>query len=303
MTTKAASKSRQARSSTRARARDSKANKPKPMAYSAEIATRICEALAVGQSVATICKANDMPSETTVYQWLYRHQEFLAQYRGARVAGCERLADELFEIVDDASHDWVKRETASGKVEVVADHEHISRSRLRFDARRWYLSKIVPKIFGDHASLVVSGDLHHTVASEPTSDLEIARRHAFLLGLGEIQLSAMGFPELAKLMKIEDALRARGIDPAAPFDKPAPPPEFLALPAPAEIELNPQEQVQPAPAAAASEPPAAVLQTQPAEDEDPELVLQNRLMEADIRRQTHPIQSFVPFGPRRPWRR
>lgn len=47
----------------------------------------------------------------------------------------------------------------------------------------------------------------------------------------------MNFPELAKLLQLEDELRKIGINPAEPFDKPPPRPELLAAPAP--IEINP----------------------------------------------------------------
>lgn len=150
----------------------------KNVPYSLELATRICDLLATGVSVAKICKAKDMPHETTVYGWLYQHPEFLAQYRGARIAGCERIADELFAIVDDGSNDWIKRKTAAGKDEIVADHEHISRSRLRFDARRWYLSRLVPKVFGDRVEL--TGAEGKPLIPEQ-SMLEVGRKLAFIL--------------------------------------------------------------------------------------------------------------------------
>ena len=37
------------------------------------------------------------------------------------------------------------------------DHHHIQRSKLRVDTRKWYLSKIVAKIYGDKTSIEHSG--------------------------------------------------------------------------------------------------------------------------------------------------
>lgn len=196
------------------------AHAKEPIQYSSELATRICDLLATGESIKTICQADGMPHETTVYGWLYRQPEFLKQYRGARIAGCEKIADELFEIVDDTSKDWVKRESSAGKVEVVADHEHISRSRLRFDARRWYLSKLVPKVFGDRVELEVQGEIRMPV--DEIGVIERARRVVFVLSLGEKELLQLKFPELSKLLRVEAALKKLGINLLEPFGLPVP---------------------------------------------------------------------------------
>jgi hypothetical protein len=47
----------------------------------------------------------------------------------------------------------IERETAQGTVMVV-DHENIQRARLRVDSRKWILSKMLPKIYGDRSELV-----------------------------------------------------------------------------------------------------------------------------------------------------
>jgi hypothetical protein len=55
------------------------------------------------------------------------------------------IADELLEIADDGSNDWMERE--KGGYELNA--EHIQRSRARIDTRKWLLSKMLPKVYGD----------------------------------------------------------------------------------------------------------------------------------------------------------
>jgi hypothetical protein len=59
------------------------------------------------------------------------------------------MADEVVDISDDARNDFVEREDASR----VANQEHIQRSRLRVDTRKWLLSKCLPKIYGDRPVL------------------------------------------------------------------------------------------------------------------------------------------------------
>ena len=58
------------------------------------------------------------------------------------------MADELLEIADDGSNDWMKRQHGADQ-SYAANGEHIQRSRLRLDARKWLLSKALLKIYGD----------------------------------------------------------------------------------------------------------------------------------------------------------
>jgi hypothetical protein len=59
------------------------------------------------------------------------------------------LADEIIDIADDGSNDWMERELESGKTIEVLNAEHVARSRLRVDARKWVAAKLKPKKYGD----------------------------------------------------------------------------------------------------------------------------------------------------------
>ena len=98
-----------------------------------------------------------MPGESTVRGWALDDREgFSAQYTRAREIGYHAMADEVLEIADDGRNDWTERQNGESEVTRAVDHEHLGRSRLRFDARRWLLSKALPKIYGD--KLQHSGD-------------------------------------------------------------------------------------------------------------------------------------------------
>lgn len=121
----------------------------RPSTYSDEIASVICERIADGMSVRAICEAEDMPSKSTVFRWLADHSSFRDQYARAKEAQAEHLADEILDIADDGRNDWMIR-TLRGGIEVeVENTEVLSRSRLRVDARKWLLSKMLPKKYGD----------------------------------------------------------------------------------------------------------------------------------------------------------
>lgn len=114
------------------------------------IADEILSRIADGETLRQICRDKNMPAESTVRSWaLHDYDGFGARYARARDLQVEAWADESIEIADDATNDWVERETSSGRTEVVADRDHISRSRLRVDQRKWLMSKWKPSTYGD----------------------------------------------------------------------------------------------------------------------------------------------------------
>lgn len=120
----------------------------RPSEFSKTTAEVICQRLADGHSLREICRDEKMPGRTTVLRWLTENEEFRSQYAIAREAQADHMADEILEIADDASNDWMLRKQGEDQVEV-ANSEHINRSRLRVDSRKWLLSKLLPKKYGD----------------------------------------------------------------------------------------------------------------------------------------------------------
>jgi hypothetical protein len=101
-----------------------------------------------------------MPSTSTVLKWAREMPEFSQQYTQARKELLEHWAEEVLEISDDGSNDWITREKEEGRVETVVDSEHINRSRLRVDTRKWLLSKLDARKYGD--KLELGGEVQHT---------------------------------------------------------------------------------------------------------------------------------------------
>lgn len=122
----------------------------RPSDYTIEKAAEICAEIANGKSVREICRAEEMPAMSTVFLWLSKHKEFSEQYAKAREAQADYLAEELLEIADDGSNDWIERQGKAGEGSIYAvNGEAINRSRLRVDTRKWILSKLQPKKYGD----------------------------------------------------------------------------------------------------------------------------------------------------------
>ena len=124
----------------------------RPTDYNHEIADEICERLADGESLRAICREDDMPSKATVFRWLSLHKEFSDQYARARETQADSLFDDVLEIADDARNDWMER---NGKEDEgwQLNGEHIQRTRLRVDARKWMAGKLRPKLYGEKSQL------------------------------------------------------------------------------------------------------------------------------------------------------
>jgi hypothetical protein len=125
----------------------------RPTGYTRPLGKAICKMLAAGMSLNEICKRPRIKarcSESTARGWAINPQhEFSANYACAKEASYHKMAEEIMAITDDGTNDYVERKKADGETYVALDHEHVQRSRLRVDTRKWFLSKVLPKIYGD----------------------------------------------------------------------------------------------------------------------------------------------------------
>ncbi len=149
--------------------------------YSDEVGEAICVRLIEGESLREICEDPDLPSQRTVYRWLAAERTFWQLYARAREAQMDRWAEEIVEIADDASNDYIERTGTDGEVERVLDPEAVQRSKLRIDTRKWVMSKLAAKRYGDKVAVDVTGSVEVSALSD--AELE-ARTRARLVALG-----------------------------------------------------------------------------------------------------------------------
>lgn len=123
----------------------------RPSSFTQETADAICGRLIGGESLRQICLSDDMPDKSTVMRWLAseNHTAFRDQYARAKTVQADVMAEEILDIADDGTNDYKSRMSADGSTDEVIDHDHIARSRLRVDARKWLMSKMAPKKYGD----------------------------------------------------------------------------------------------------------------------------------------------------------
>lgn len=100
---------------------------------------------------------------SSVFLWLSKHEDFSEQYTRAREAQADAMLEEILEIADDGKSDSYTDEDGN----VRTNQDVIARSRLRVDARKWAMSKMAPKKYGEKLDLNHSGN----VALVPTINL------------------------------------------------------------------------------------------------------------------------------------
>ncbi len=154
----------------------------RPSSYTQDIADRICSELADGKSMRTVCKADGMPSMQTVFSWLRTMPAFLEQYTRAKEDAADAFAEEMLDIADDAANDWMAANDPENPGYRL-NGEHINRSRLRVDTRKWIASKLKPKKYGDKVQTELTGADGKALIPE-MSDTDVARTLAFLLAKG-----------------------------------------------------------------------------------------------------------------------
>ena len=106
-----------------------------------------------GMSLRSVLKPSDMPDAVTFYKWLDDDAEKIKQYARACNARTDYFADEILGISDERNADaWVS-DTGETKIDGMA----IQRSKLMVDTRKWLMSKMNPKKYGDKVDITSKG--------------------------------------------------------------------------------------------------------------------------------------------------
>lgn len=148
----------------------------RPTTYTQELADRICEELALGKSMRTVCTQEGMPAMSSVFKWLREHKEFSEQYAKAKEESTDAMAEDLLYISDTPVMGEVRTIKPDGSVEIKQD-EMLGHRRLQVDSRKWLMAKMKPKKYGDKLDMTTNGKalptpiLGGTSVSNPPSDI------------------------------------------------------------------------------------------------------------------------------------
>lgn len=109
----------------------------RPSIYTEKMAEDICRRISLGESARQICRDETMPVLSTVMLWLTQADKvfFSDQYDKARQWQADYYADEIVDIADELCVD--------------ADSNSIQRAKLQIDSRKWKVSRMSPRRWGD----------------------------------------------------------------------------------------------------------------------------------------------------------
>tara|TARA_R100001443_G_scaffold54676_2_gene66088 strand:+ start:924 stop:1508 length:585 start_codon:yes stop_codon:yes gene_type:complete len=124
----------------------------------------LCPLLENGMSLTAACaKLPEAPSSSQILDWVSAEPALAEQYARSRETGYKMIADEILaisdenyttveeDVVDEAGNPVLdaKGVRLQRTVKVPLSNEAIARNRLRIDSRKWMLSKMLPKLYGD----------------------------------------------------------------------------------------------------------------------------------------------------------
>lgn len=135
----------------------------RPTTYTKDLASIMCARIAEGESVRSICRDDEMPAISTFFKWIGEHEEFSKQYAIAKDQCIEVYFDEMVDISDNQVGSPAKDEDGNlltdkdGNLVKFVDGASVGHAKLRVDTRKWALSKMCPKKYGDKIQQEVSG--------------------------------------------------------------------------------------------------------------------------------------------------
>jgi len=115
----------------------------------------ILEQVTSGKSVRGILDNGDrevLPTWTTFAEWLKDDELLAKQYAYAMEQRADVIFDGMLDIADNSEKDIVVLEDGRE----VVDHNVIGRDKLKIDTRKWILSRMNPKKYGDSSKVDVT---------------------------------------------------------------------------------------------------------------------------------------------------
>jgi len=117
------------------------------MAYSQKekdkIFNKVCERIAQGEALRNILDDKDVFSDTVWFE-LVKDGDKNKQYARANEIRQDRIFDEILTISDNQENDVIVKDGNK-----IINHNVINRNKLQIDSRKWILSKMDPKKYGD----------------------------------------------------------------------------------------------------------------------------------------------------------
>ena len=140
----------------------------RPTTYTKERGDQICELISEGRTTLAVSRMLGMKRHTII-KWARKYPDFGAMYAQARQHLYEHWADEILDDAENETRDNVSRRVIktgySQKLgdynetieQITSDNTAVQRDRLKVDSKKWLLSKLLPKEYGDKIETQLTG--------------------------------------------------------------------------------------------------------------------------------------------------
>jgi hypothetical protein len=148
-----------------------KRGRGRPSTYTPEKAAEILRLLSTGSTVTQMYKAMGITADAVI-AWRAAHKDFAEAYALAREQGFDTMADATIAIADDGRND-TQTDQHGNKIVL---NDVVNRSRLRVDTRKWFLSKVNPRKYGDKVAVDLAtppGEAVRIIAAPSVESLAI----------------------------------------------------------------------------------------------------------------------------------
>ena len=146
--------------------KDAQGKPGRPSLYSPKLVEDICDRIADGESLRTICDDETMPDRRTVLRWLDTHPDFAAKYARAREAQGDAMDEKILAVADACTN-----ETAAA-------------DRVKILAYQWRAAKLAPKKYGEKVISELSGPNGGPIETKDVSARDVLARKLHSLSAG-----------------------------------------------------------------------------------------------------------------------
>jgi len=133
----------------------------RPTDYTTDLADAICERLAIGESMRSVARDESMPAMTTLFRWLREKEGFKQQYEIAKIESADAMSEDCIDIADNIDGQPVMADgiplVVEGEMVKVIDSVSVQHAKLKVDTRKWLMSKMKPKKYGDKIAQELTG--------------------------------------------------------------------------------------------------------------------------------------------------
>lgn len=123
------------------------ASRGRPTKKTPELIDSILTKVTEGKGLKEIAKLESL-DHTTILKWLIEDEDFSTRYARAKAVLMDLMAEEIIQISDHSEDD---REAFVGI-------NHIHRDKLKVDTRKWLMSKLAAKKYGDKLDVTSGGE-------------------------------------------------------------------------------------------------------------------------------------------------